>query len=281
MDSNYKNSEKLSRSFYRENIFQVLYDNLGKKDINEEFLQKIQVVLTTIKNLERIMDGKHINGESENKEQEFSIRLSNNLSEVSRSPIINAVQNLDEYINEIRLINEDENLSSKQKLSKVFRFIEEWVKIHNYSENVHGIVRQYEEKGFNKVFLSYAYDDKLYTIGLFFYFMVKNIFLYVDWMHNGKINNGIKLKYILQQKLRHSKQFLFLDTISSQFQISGNWNIRQWCAWEIGCYNRLGYFDNKFYLSIYDDTQTEKRLMGNLMLHDFRQLYDVKSGILQ
>lgn len=274
MDINERNSEKTDLDFYRENIFQLLYNNISKID-NQVLSKKVYVALQTIRKLELIVDNNY-----DNMNQEFSDTLNNNLNEINQSEEVYDAD-LREYINEIIRIDEEVKANSKQKLSKIFRYIEEWVSIHDYSLSVNNEIILYKNTKLNKVFLSYAYDDKLYTLGLFFYFIAHNIFLYADWMHNNKIDDGKKLKLILEQELKSSNQLLFLDTISSQFQISGNWNIRQWCAWEIGCYNRLKALDGKFYLSIYKDTQTEKRLNNNLMLHDFNELHNIKMGILE
>ena len=67
--------------------------------------------------------------------------------------------------------------------------------------NAYGDYLKANYKKEKQVFLSYAYEDKLYTIALFFYFQKKNIFLFVDWMNNGKEEKGIKLKYKLHSAL--------------------------------------------------------------------------------
>jgi len=90
-----------------------------------------------------------------------------------------------------------------------------------------------------KIFLSYAYTDQLFTISLFKYFYDNNIYLYVDWMHNGKLKtNSLKDKLI--SELETSNQILFLRTLSSELKLrGGNHQIRQWCAWEIGCFDYI------------------------------------------
>ena len=50
--------------------------------------------------------------------------------------------------------------------------------------NAYGDYLKANYKKEKQVFLSYAYEDKLYTIALFFYFQKKNIFLFVDWTCN-------------------------------------------------------------------------------------------------
>lgn len=43
-----------------------------------------------------------------------------------------------------------------------------------------------EENERNQVFLSHAYIDRVYTLGLFLYFYDKDIYLYIDWMHQAQ-----------------------------------------------------------------------------------------------
>lgn len=106
-----------------------------------------------------------------------------------------------------------------------------------------------------KIFLSYAYTDQLFTISLFKYFYDNNIYLYVDWMHNGKLKtNSLKDKLI--SELETSNQILFLRTLSSELKLrGGNHQIRQWCAWEIGCFDYINqYRNNRFFINYYIDS---------------------------
>lgn len=118
-----------------------------------------------------------------------------------------------------------------------------------------------------QVFLSYAHLDKLYTFGLYYLFEYNNIYLYVDWMHNGKITDKAKLKYQINDVLKKSKQFLFLRTFNSELGILGSGQIRQWCSWEIGsyyCKNNL----EKYYTKIYDEFSSK----ANEILETFKPL---------
>lgn len=106
-----------------------------------------------------------------------------------------------------------------------------------------------------KIFLSYAYTDQLFTISLFKYFYDNNIYLYVDWMHNEKLKtNSLKDKLI--SELETSNQILFLRTLSSELKLrGGNHQIRQWCAWEIGCFDYINqYRNNRFFINYYIDS---------------------------
>lgn len=114
---------------------------------------------------------------------------------------------------------------------------------------------QYKEKTKNKVFLSYAYDDKLYTLPLFINFLNHGIFLYVDWIFNNREKDGRKIKESLITNLRDSSQLLFLRSTKSELAIPGNGKgsstIRGWCSWELGSFYTQGKSNEKYYTNIY------------------------------
>lgn len=85
-----------------------------------------------------------------------------------------------------------------------------------------------------RAFLSYAYTDKLYTLGIFLMFLENHILLYVDWIFNEKNNNIKKLKNDIDFILSNCNYFIFLRTPNSELSIKGARHIRQWCSWEIG-----------------------------------------------
>ncbi len=103
-----------------------------------------------------------------------------------------------------------------------------------------------------QVFLSYAYDDKLYTFLLFEYMFQHDIFLFVDWMHNPKIDDGIKLKSALSKELNKSQQLLFMRTHNSELSIPGNQlSLRSWCSWELGNFYDNSVGAEKYLLNLY------------------------------
>lgn len=119
----------------------------------------------------------------------------------------------------------------------------------------------------NKVFLSHAFDDKLYTLALFIFMLKKGIFLYVDWIFSPNFKNGIDIKNNLSKHLSESKQLLFLRTVNSEFSIRGSGNIRGWCSWELGTFYALNKMqsDNKYYIELYkgkNNQQNNKQLDG-------------------
>lgn len=105
--------------------------------------------------------------------------------------------------------------------------------------------------GMPQVFLSHAYDDKLYTYSLFNYFYRNNIYLYVDWMHRDKKNDGRELKKDLQMELKASSQLLFMRTLNSELNIQGKQMIRAWCSWELGnFYHSVNPYE-KYLINLY------------------------------
>lgn len=102
-----------------------------------------------------------------------------------------------------------------------------------------------------QVFLSHAYDDKVYALALFDYFYTNGIYLYVGWMHNGIINDGEVLKHRLQDELYQSDQLLFLRTINSELDIQGKQFLRPWCAWELGNYYNVKKGEEKYLINLY------------------------------
>lgn len=81
----------------------------------------------------------------------------------------------------------------------------------------------------NRVFLSHAFDDHLYTFSLFLFMLKNQVFLYVDWLFCKPLNNGIEIKKNLENELALASQLLFLRTVNSEFSIKGSGNIRGWC----------------------------------------------------
>lgn len=61
----------------------------------------------------------------------------------------------------------------------------------------------------NKVFLSHAFDDKLYTLSLFIFMLTKGIFLYVDWIFSPNFKNGVDIKTICQNIFQSQGNYYF------------------------------------------------------------------------
>lgn len=110
----------------------------------------------------------------------------------------------------------------------------------------------------NRVFLSHAFDDHLYTFSLFLFMLKNQVFLYVDWLFCKPLNNGIEIKKNLENELALASQLLFLRTVNSEFSIKGSGNIRGWCSWELGSfYTKSKTKNSKFYIELYSRKDTK------------------------
>lgn len=134
--------------------------------------------------------------------------------------------------------------------------------------------RYYNRKVYTRVFLSYAYTDKLYTGALYCYFLGKGIELYIDWMHNPYLKDGKVLKEKLRENLAQSEQFLFLRSVNSELHLGGSYYVRPWCAWELGNYYEH-IKDEKYYISLYGTPP-----MNNMQLDGLKMLKGIHSGRL-
>lgn len=115
----------------------------------------------------------------------------------------------------------------------------------------------------HRVFLSYAFKDKLYTLALFFYFQRYDIFLYIDWMNRGKAKDGIALKADLHAALINSESLIYLRTPNSELKISGRNYIRPWCSWEMGHFYDIRGQKEKYYIDLYrHDNVYNQQLAG-------------------
>lgn len=97
------------------------------------------------------------------------------------------------------------------------------------------------ESNLPEVFASYAYDDKFFTILIFFEFYFQGIYLYFDWMHHDKLE-GEMIKSELTEEMRNAEQLLFLRSAQTELKLPGRM-IRGWCSWELG--NFYSYCEEK------------------------------------
>lgn len=161
----------------------------------------------------------------------------------------------------------------------------------NYIAYMDKVINNTDPTKFHKVFLSYAFKDKLYLLGIFDYFYQNNIFLYIDAFHNVEQTDGEVLKDLLKIELESSKQFLFLRTANSELSMRGSYQIRQWCAWEIGyydkvCKNRINrqnasHIDDDFYYFRVYEKRIDTNRSVNLLIQSFKQLKSINNGYLE
>lgn len=129
----------------------------------------------------------------------------------------------------------------------------------------------------NQVFLSHAFDDKLYTFSLFVFMLEEDIFLYVDWIFSPEFDNGERIKLNLSERILDSDQLLFLRTVNSELSIRGSGNIRGWCSWELGTFYSIKNKNDKFYIELYRSKTNQKR---NKQLDGIKPLKGIDSGRL-
>lgn len=129
----------------------------------------------------------------------------------------------------------------------------------------------------NQVFLSHAFDDKLYTFSLFVFMLEEDIFLYVDWIFSPEFDNGEQIKENLSERIFDSNQLLFLRTVNSELSIRGSGNIRGWCSWELGTFYSIKNKYDKFYIELYKSKTIQKR---NKQLDGIKPLKGISSGRL-
>ena len=131
----------------------------------------------------------------------------------------------------------------------------------------------------NRVFLSHAFDDHLYTFSLFLFMLKNQVFFYVDWLFCKPLNNGIEIKKNLENELALASQLLFLRTVNSEFSIKGSGNIRGWCSWELGSfYTKSKTKNSKFYIELYSRKDTK---LNNKQLDGISPLREINMGILK
>lgn len=167
----------------------------------------------------------------------------------------------DKYIKDISDFFDNRYIYPKQKDIYVESYIDR-------------IKRHYDKKAYTKVFLSYAYTDKLYTGALYCYFLGRGIELYIDWMHNPYLKDGKVLKEKLRENLVQSEQFLFLRSVNSELHLGGSYYVRPWCAWELGNYYEH-IKDEKYYISLYGTPP-----VNNMQLDGLKMLKGICRGRL-
>ena len=140
-----------------------------------------------------------------------------------------------------------------------------------------------------KVFLSYAYKDKLYSWVLYHYMRKNSVLLYVDWMHSNALGDGAEIKANLQKALSDSEQFLFLRTANSELGKSDTKQIRSWCSWEFGNFygptskGLVNRAKEKYYIQVYtslNKKEIRKRNAVPTIIDGLKRLSDVKQGRL-
>lgn len=175
-------------------------------------------------------------------------------------------------------------------LDELHEYSEKRLKIveKNVFSEIFSIYFTYPESE-TKVFLSYAYKDKLYSWVLYHYMRKKGVLLYVDWMHSDALEDGADIKTNLQKALSDSEQFLFLRTSNSELGKSDNKQIRSWCSWEFGNFygptsnGTVDRAEEKYYIQVYsamNKKKNRKKTVVPTIIDGLKRLSEVKQGRL-
>ncbi len=206
--------------------------------------------------------------------------LRNNISNIQESLDLDKeadrlLKKLNKLVNEYANKREDEAQNSRNLFNKIINELG----VYNSKPLKDGEIptpnRDKEERV--QVFLSHAYDDKLYAWALFEHFYSHGIYLYVDWMHHKKMVDGIKLKADLQKELDGSEQLLFLRTINSELDIQGKQMLRSWCAWELGNFYK-NKRDEKYMINLYSVESYKNNY--SIQLHGLKLYTGISGGLL-
>lgn len=283
--------KELSRS----NLFKMLESSLRDNSyirFSEMLIELCNINITLLRNLEDFFlasDYYDVKDKSSDFYFEFMKLLNDNVRKLEKMKFGSLFVDVSNLTNS--LYKEIDNWITKNTrlqyvFNKLVKLLTEYsdrniLKIpKNDMEYIREKVRNYShlDIGWKQVFLSYAFDDFLYTIALFVYFYRNNIILYIDWMHNDLLSDGITLKQKLNSALASSEQLLFLRTINSELNISGSQYIRPWCSWETGNFFSRGTQNSnleKYFINLYGKLPTD-----NMQLHGFYLLTDIDKGRL-
>ena len=243
-------------------------DNFDNKDL-QKLLDEISLWL---KKKEKLLAEIELLSNNEKKLEEQSLSVKNNAEK--RSSIENKKRKIKIDIRRIisKILDTITELQNKQIKDIDIDVI---VKIIRENDKYKDLRKK------NQVFLSHAFVDRLYTLGLFLYFFEQNVYLYVDWMHQPKNSKTKKLKDNLIQEIKKSDQLLFLRTLNSELALQGGKRqIREWCAWEIGTfdYKTNGLDESRFYIDRFRQNKQSKS--RSQLIQDFQPLVGIKNGSL-
>lgn len=229
---------------------------------------------------EKFFDFKFDNNEKADIIQILYTNLDNLKSEISRRNISIEDKKIDKISKNLYAFI-DKAVNTKLKPTNIFngvlKILNDWSGeiLKEYMYFLKELAQRKKKLNFKKIFLSYAYEDNLYTFALFYYMYSKNLYLYVDWLHNDKIPNVHQLKTSLHDNLKSSDQLLFLQSSNMELYIAGNPSIKSWCAWELGNFYHKNIAQNlhqssetnvlkghlKFYISIYKSHSNKKHMI--------------------
>ena len=187
----------------------------------------------------------------------------------------------DDTLREKLLSNVTTDVLSKNQRNKLYKYI---FTLFNDEldmvivDNLDTIQNRFADNpfGYKQTFLSYSYADKGLTLILFFYFLVNNGYLYVDWMHSPAYPNGIAIKDSLTTALDMSSHLLFLYTPNSEVESGDKRSLKEWCSWEFGSFYSRSH-QSKFYIRLPNNFRKYK--MPDI-LDTFMEMDGVVNGVI-
>lgn len=256
-----------------------LYRNLIRKNISESFVNVLQINIEILSGVEELfLTSDYHNEVLEIDFFQLTNRIRNNverLEMLEREWSDNSIFKLRNNI--LKLLREYENKINYKSTRNFFnKLINELIDFNDkmIDQNVEFEPRE-RQSGMPQVFLSHAYDDKVYSIALFDYFYEQGIYLYVGWMHNEIEEDGRIVKRILQTRLEESIQLLFLRTLNSELDIQGKQMVRPWCAWELGNFYRKEHGEEKYLINLYSVD-----CYSNILIHGLKLYTGIQGGLL-
>lgn len=254
-------------SMARINLYQQMVSDTTYSDEQHKFIDVNISILSGIEQLFLSQDSPSI--EKTDKDPIIVDLLKKNIQETESKyrddkRIERLCNRLSKLAKEYENKNEKENQNSRLLFNKIINELGDFNKKVILPKELPDYYRTKPEQ-MPQVFFSHAYDDRLYSLALFRYFYNKNIYLFVDWMHNGEISDGRELKKTLENELKNSEQLLFLRTLNSELDIQGKHMLRSWCAWELGNFHYKSH--EKYMINLYSVDKYENRQLHGLMLY--------------
>ena len=233
-----------------------LYRNLINKDISQMFKDVILVNLKLLENVEELFmtDETGKTNLLQGRQEVITLIRRNTigLKDLDISISDRRISALQKKINKQLELYEKKENTDKNARSLFNQLLNEIEFFNNANlEKDFLISKREKQESMTQVFLSHAHDDKAYAAALFYYFYDYGIYLYVGWMHNDEILDGIKLKRMLNNELTNSNQLLFLRTVNSELDISGKQYLKPSCSWELGNFYHGRNGDDKFLINLY------------------------------
>lgn len=259
-----------------------LYQRLIDKDISEKLSDVLRININILSGVEENFLTSDQRNESKEIDYFYLIdRIRNNaemLGVDNQNISYSSVIKLKENIKKIVFDYEEKEGAFKRNARNLFnRLINELGRFNSkIIDSVEYLGDMRQKSDMKQVFLSHAYDDKVYSLALFLYFYEQGIYLYVGWMHNEDMLDGRELKIELQRQLDKSSQLLFLRTLNSELDIQGKQMLRPWCAWELGNFYCGKHGGEKYLLNLYSVD-----CYKNIQLHGLKLYTGVVGNMLQ